>query len=129
MPKRKRPRYPVDLPADSILLLRNAEYDDPVLVRGRWKKVAEDLIARGFLERDPSASAMVVRRTLYGAEEAKPLTRREVEAIVAYIAGLRATGQFRLANGLERSLWYRIIVESTLGFVNGAILRASVKHV
>lgn len=121
----------VDLTPDELTLLRNAPYAQPVVVRGRWKRVADSLMRIGLLERDPSARFLVVRQTLTGAEQARPVSQREAAHVSARIAKLDRTMSSldMTASAVEHALWYRILVESQLGFVNNAILRAATAHV
>lgn len=116
----------VDLTPEELWLLRQAPYDQPVVIRGRLKKPAESLMSIGLLERDPSARSFVVRQTLAGAEQARPVSKREAMLVSARIAKLDRMFE---EHTVEHALWYRILVESQLGFVNNAILRAATAHV
>lgn len=131
MAKRFKPpcRSIITLTPDELSLLRMSPYDHPVIVRGRVRGIAKNLIDRNLLERDPSATLLVVRRTLMGEEQARPLSRRDVETTTQYIAVLQSRGKHDAAYSYEHCLWHRILVESTLGFVNNAILRAAIRHV
>lgn len=121
--------YPdiVELNADEMQLLTECLYEEPCHVSGEEKRVAQKLIARGLLERNPSTlrQHFQVRRTAAGDAAATPLSASRVKYERDRIEELWREGNnsplrsakrraHSLARERERVLWMRILVEYAL---------------
>lgn len=101
------------LSAEELALLRDSPYDEPNMVRGtRAVKLAQVLIDRGLLERDPTASRMVVRCTEQGIDAARPLSKAGAERLFEQFVDTIGEDP-EAAASLERALWMRVLAEAS----------------
>ena len=98
------PRFIV-LTADEWRILGNNPYDGPSapVCGTREVKIAQALIDRGLLERDPTASAMVVRVTDRGEKAATPLSCALARRAIVRLTELRSEDP-EAAASFERAL-------------------------
>lgn len=125
--KRAAPALPLLplLTVDELQLLRLADYNAPVRMRGSYHiKLASGLITRRLLERDPTAHFMVVRCTSDGERAREVLTAASTKRIVDEICKLGADDP-EAAASLEYALWRRVLVEQALGFIPPTVARAA----
>lgn len=104
-----------DIDPDSLALLRVAPYDRPTKTRSAYEvKIAQRLVADGFLERDPMERS-VVRCTEAGARAALPISLTRARLHVQAVRVAVEDGDDERAASLERALHGRVLSEVVLG--------------
>lgn len=120
------------LTVGELQLLRNADYEEPVRARRHEIAIAERLIERGLLERDPSSSVLFVRCTERGLRERVALTSTSVKRVVTEIKRLSDDARIddsEAAASLEYALWHRVLVELVVHACAAVPFSENVVHV
>lgn len=110
------PRFEI-LTLDEYRILEANPYEGPhVAVRGtREVKIAQALVERGLLERDPTVvDSMIVRVTGRGEQVLIPLTRSMARRAVVRFAELRAEDP-EAAQSFERAITCRALLLAAVG--------------
>lgn len=114
----------IPLSVDELEVLRAVTYEKEASLRGRWKTCGKKLLDMGLLEKNPTATGFVVRRTTAGTDEARLLRHAEIRSTVRWINEVFDEDR-EAAENVRESLWQRLLVECALGYVNQALIRTA----
>lgn len=101
-----------------LRMLHRAVYDIPYVANGSHEvKIAQRLISIELLERNPTATRMVVRRTRLGDCISRSFTADDIIHVETKVKDLAQSGKFHLANSLAAAFCERALLETKVGLV------------